>query len=243
MERHMGHLAEVNDSGITPEWVCEMKKKLIGKTIHVVGPRKLENELLVSFIGKETGADCFLTDFDRIAGYIVDTAEEPTRLFLIDYREPQLREILKQGSLNGNGSPLGRRLISLFNSGKGKDAANGKPSVSACGILYGCDSAAALLNWMCRLFNGADSPMHGVTVRVESVSERAAACPLTWRELQLLMLMTEGLRNQEIASRLGISSHTVRTHLYNSFAKIGARNRIEASAWLESHINILFLLI
>jgi DNA-binding CsgD family transcriptional regulator len=35
----------------------------------------------------------------------------------------------------------------------------------------------------------------------------------------------------------------VRTHLYNRFAKIGARNRIEASAWLESHINILFLLI
>ena len=139
----MGHLAEANDSGITPEWVCEMKKRLIGKTIHVVGPRRLENELLVSFIGNETGADCFLTDFDRIEGYIVDAAQEPTRLFLIDYREPRLRDILKQGSLNGNGSPLGRRLISLFNSGKEKDAAKRKCSGSACGILYGCDSTAA----------------------------------------------------------------------------------------------------
>jgi DNA-binding CsgD family transcriptional regulator len=239
----MGHLAEVNDSGITPEWVCEMKKRLTGKTIHVVGPRRLENELLVSFIGKETGADCFLTDFDRIAGYIVDAAEEPTRLFLIDYREPRLREILKQGSLNGNGSPLGRRLISLFNSGKGKDAANGKPSVSACGILYGCDSATALLNWMCRLFNGAHTPENAMAESMETARETATACPLTGRELQLLMLMTEGLRNQEIASRTGISSHTVRTHLYNSFAKIGSRNRLEASAWIESHISTLFLLI
>ena len=239
----MGHLVEVNDSGITPEWVCEMKKRLTGKTIHVVGPRRLENELLVSFIGKETGADCFLTDFDRIAGYIVDAAEEPTRLFLIDYREPRLREILKQGSLNGNGSPLGRRLISLFNTGKGKDAANGKPSVSACGILYGCDSAAALLNWMCRLFNGANTPENDVAEFMETARETATACPLTGRELQLLMLMTEGLRNQEIASRTGISSHTVRTHLYNSFAKIGSRNRLEASAWIESHISTMFLLI
>ena len=243
MEQHMEHLAGVNCSGITPAWVHEMKKKLIGKTIHVVGPRKLENELLVSFIRTETGAECFVTDFNEIERYLSNTAQEPFRLFLIDYRDPRLREIIKVASLNGNGSPLGRRLISLFSSGKSRDAANGKPSLNACGILYGCDSAAVLLNWMCCLFNGANSPMNGVTKPVEAVRERAAACPLTWRELQLLMLMTEGLRNQEIASRLGISSHTVRTHLYNSFAKIGARNRLEASAWLASHINILFLLI
>ena len=239
----MRQIVEVNDSGITPERVCEMKNRLTGKTIHVVGPRRLENELLVSFIGKETGAECFLTDFDRIAGYIVDAAEEPTRLFLIDYREPQLREILKQGSLNGNGSPLGRRLISLFNTGKGKDAANGKPSVRACGILFGCDSATALLNWICRLFNGAHTLENDVAECMETARETATACPLTGRELQLLMLMTEGLRNQEIASRTGISSHTVRTHLYNSFAKIGSRNRLEASAWIESHISMMFLLI
>lgn len=239
----MRQLVEVNDSGIAPEWVCEMKNRLTGKAIHVVGPRRLENELLVSFIGKETGADCFVTDFDAIEGHLVDTAEEPTRLFLIDYREPRLREILKQGPLNGNGSPLGRRLISLFNTGKGKDDAERKRPESACGILYGCNSATALIDWLCRLFNGAGFPMDGVTERVETARETPTACPLTGRELQLLMLMTEGLRNQEIASRTGISSHTVRTHLYNSFAKIGARNRLEASAWIESHISSLFLLI
>lgn len=243
----MRQLVEVSASGNIPEWVCEMKNRLTGKIIHVVGPRRLENELLASFIGKETGADCFVTDFDTIEGHLeghlIDTAEEPTRLFLIDYREPRLREILKVASLNGNGSPLGRRLISLFNSGKSRDAANGKPSLSSCGILYGCNSSTALLDWLYHLFTGADTPENGAVDCVEGIKETATACPLTWRELQLLMLMTEGLRNQEIASRLGISSHTVRTHLYNSFAKIGARNRLEASAWIESHISSLFLLI
>ena len=96
---------------------------------------------------------------------------------------------------------------------------------------------------MCRLFNGAHTPENAVAECMETARETATACPLTGRELQLLMLMTEGLRNREIASRTGISSHTVRTHLYNSFAKIGSRNRLEASAWIEGHISMLYLLI
>ena len=242
-ERHMRQIVEVNASGNIPEWVCEMKNRLTGKIIHIVGPRRLENELLVSFIGKETGADCFVTDFDTIEGHLVDTADESNRLFLIDYREPRLREILKVASLNGNGSPLCRRLISLFNSGKGKDTTDRKRAGSSCGILYGCNSATALLDWLYHLFTGTDTPKNGAVECVGGIKETATACPLTWRELQLLMMMTEGLRNREIAIRIGISSHTVRTHLYNSFGKIGARNRLEASAWIEGHISMMFLLI
>ena len=43
----MRQLTTVNDSGITPVWVCEMKNRLTGKTVHIVGPRRLENELLI----------------------------------------------------------------------------------------------------------------------------------------------------------------------------------------------------
>ncbi|MGE5790762.1 MAG: response regulator transcription factor [Syntrophaceae bacterium] len=239
----MRQLIAVNDSGITPVWVCEMKNRLTGKTIHIVGPRRLENELLVSFISKETGADCFVTDFNGIEGYLADAAEEPSRLFLIDYREPRLREILKQASLNGNGSSLARRLLSLFNSGKERDSAERRRAERSCGILYRCESTTALLNWMCSLFSGEEAPGNAMAASMEPAEETAEACPLTWRELQLLMMMTEGLRNKEIAGRIGISSHTVRTHLYNSFGKIGARNRLEASAWIEARISMLFLLL
>jgi len=231
---------DVNDSGITPGCVCEMKKRLTGKTIHVIGPRRLENELLVSFVRKETDANCFVTDFDRVEGHLVDAAEEPTRLFLFDYREPRLQEILKQASLNGNGSSLARRLVSLFNSGR--NDAERKRAGSACGIFYRCDSTTTLLNWLCGLFQGVDTLENAMTESMETARETAIACPLTWRELQLLMLMTDGLRNHEIAGRIGISRHTVRTHLYNSYGKIGARNRLEANAWIESHINMLYLL-
>jgi DNA-binding CsgD family transcriptional regulator len=234
---------EANDLGTSPEQIFRIDKELDGKTIHVVGPRRLHNELLVSFIRKETGADCLLTDFDLVKGYLVDTAEEPSRLFLIDYREPRFQEMLKQASLDTSSSSLVERLISLFNSSKEKDATERKHANSTCGVLFNCNSTTTLLHCMCRLFNGAGNPENPSAESMETARETATACPLTWRELQLLMLMTEGLRNREIAGRIGISSYTVRTHLYNSFGKIGARNRLEASGWIEAHISFVFLLI
>ena len=236
-------LKEVNDLGASPEQAFEINRGLTGKTIHVVGPRRLQNELLVSFIRNETGADCLLTDFDRVEGYLVDSVEEPSRLFLIDYREPRFQEMLKQASLSANNMSLSQRLISLFNSGKEEDARERIHSISTCGVLFNCDSTTTLLNWMYRLFSGANNPEMSLAESMNSARETSTACPLTWRELQLLMLMTEGLRNREIAGRIGISSHTVRTHLYNSFGKIGARNRLEALGWIEAHISFVFLLI
>ncbi len=45
--------------------------------------------------------------------------------------------------------------------------------------------------------------------------------------------MARGLTNQEIAAELFISLSTVKTHLGNVQAKLGARNRVEiaARAW------------
>lgn len=51
---------------------------------------------------------------------------------------------------------------------------------------------------------------------------------LTAREVEVLGLIADGLSNAEIANQLFISETTVKTHINNSFAKIGARNRAEA---------------
>jgi DNA-binding NarL/FixJ family response regulator len=50
---------------------------------------------------------------------------------------------------------------------------------------------------------------------------------LTDRERDMVPLIARGLANKEIASELGISAATVRTHIYNLFQKVGARSRIE----------------
>ena len=53
---------------------------------------------------------------------------------------------------------------------------------------------------------------------------------LTPREQEILTLLAEGLVNKEIAVRLGISEHTVKTHLAAIYEKLEAANRAEAVA-------------
>ncbi|MFF1917250.1 response regulator [Streptomyces sp. NPDC058239] len=51
---------------------------------------------------------------------------------------------------------------------------------------------------------------------------------LTPRELEVLVLIAEGLSNLEIARRLQISQATVKSHINNLFAKAGVRDRAQA---------------
>jgi len=55
-----------------------------------------------------------------------------------------------------------------------------------------------------------------------------AAHALTPREVEILALLAEGLGNRTIAARLGISAHTVKTHVGAVLAKLGAATRAEA---------------
>ena len=54
------------------------------------------------------------------------------------------------------------------------------------------------------------------------------ADPLTTRELQVLQLLPEGLTNQQVARRLGISEHTAKFHVSAVLDKLGAQSRAEA---------------
>jgi len=51
---------------------------------------------------------------------------------------------------------------------------------------------------------------------------------LTRRELSVLRLVAHGLGNKEVASELGISTHTVKYHLASLLSKLGVHTRTEA---------------
>lgn len=54
---------------------------------------------------------------------------------------------------------------------------------------------------------------------------------LTRRELDVLDSVCDGLRNREIASALGISEKTVKTHLASLFLKAGVSSRLALARW------------
>lgn len=57
---------------------------------------------------------------------------------------------------------------------------------------------------------------------------------LTKREKNILLLVSKGAQNQEIADALHISVNTVKTHIYSIFRKTNSRNRVELVAWSSS---------
>ncbi len=89
------------------------------------------------------------------------------------------------------------------------------------------------------ILEGHDSSAIGLPPRRSRVAEEFLMDPagsadalqrLTAREIEVLGLVTEGLRNREIAAALGISENTVKFHLKNVSEKLHAANRAELAA-------------
>jgi two-component system nitrate/nitrite response regulator NarL len=54
---------------------------------------------------------------------------------------------------------------------------------------------------------------------------------LTTREREVLQLLAEGASSQQVAERLSVSSHTVRSHVQNILAKLQVHSRLEAATF------------
>ncbi len=60
------------------------------------------------------------------------------------------------------------------------------------------------------------------------MTARARKPALTPREIEIVALVAEGLRNRDIAEQLGVSEETVGVHLRNIFTKLGVNDRTAA---------------
>jgi len=70
-----------------------------------------------------------------------------------------------------------------------------------------------------------------VLKREAPVAEGAALTP---RELEIVRMVSEGLRNKEIGERLSISEGTVKVHLHNVYEKLGVDGRLELLLFAQS---------
>jgi DNA-binding NarL/FixJ family response regulator len=71
------------------------------------------------------------------------------------------------------------------------------------------------------------------------LAEQPAAEPepakLTRRQLVVLHLVVAGLTNQEVAERLGLSVHTIESHLHTIYGKLGVTHRSAAIRFAIDH--------
>lgn len=110
------------------------------------------------------------------------------------------------------------------------------------GVFYNHASQQQLCKGIDSLFAGEYwLPRNLVTEYLKSHRRRPKeAAPnrvvLTKRESQILHLTATGAGNGEIARDLNLSMHTVKTHIYNLFRKLGVSNRMQAVNWAKEYL-------
>lgn len=113
------------------------------------------------------------------------------------------------------------------------------PLTRLCGAL--CDDVLALLKRVLELHGGVVKPdlvlNHAQRLLVAAGADRGpgnalsdfqALEPLTDREKRILVLLANGVSNDEMASRMFVSRNTIKYHLKNIYAKLAVNGRLQA---------------
>jgi DNA-binding NarL/FixJ family response regulator len=72
-----------------------------------------------------------------------------------------------------------------------------------------------------------ESVTHAIRTVLGREATRDAADALTPREIEIVRMVAQGLRNRAIAERLAISEGTVKVHLHNIYEKFAVDGRVE----------------
>ena len=75
---------------------------------------------------------------------------------------------------------------------------------------------------------GLRTVMYELPYPTVATKRQVEPCPLSQREIDVLKRLAEGKVYKQIALELGLSTSTVRTHLHNTYAKLGAVDRAQA---------------
>jgi DNA-binding NarL/FixJ family response regulator len=114
----------------------------------------------------------------------------------------------------------------------------------AAGVLHKSADVEEILNATRRLATGETllSPEELVELlriagqsREEEREARASIEQLTPREREVLLALSEGLSNKQIAERLHMSVDTERTHMMNILNKLGVHSRLQALLFAARH--------
>lgn len=108
-------------------------------------------------------------------------------------------------------------------------------SAGANGYILKRTSPAILLESIKDIHNGG-APMSSQVARKVVASLHTPESPkpeddlykLSKREKEVLKLLADGFRNKEIAEKLFLSTHTVKSHIFHIYEKLHVQSRVEA---------------
>ncbi len=218
----------------------------------VAGREKIQKGLLASFLEREFGYRCQVAEED---------SELPAPGFFAGRRLLVIRDCTGEdrptlfsyldlfGARLLNDEKLCLALVNL-DPGLGVDAEMLRRGVR--GVLNG-DVESSLMKrfvnsvtrgelWFPRqlvsrcLLESRGRPPAGESAGEESPPAPTLPVALTGREKEVLVQIGMGATNEQIADRLCISQHTVKSHIYRIFRKINVPNRLQAALWASKYL-------
>ena len=214
---------------------------LTNRVICVVGPRRFQNELIASFLERETGARCVPAQNIRQRLFTDNKKVGTRRQILWDCLGENLETLVLEIESYGK-RLLARDLVTFSNVKEGTGIEEKAVMLGVRGFFYEHDSMEIFLKGIRAVFDGELwFPRKIMTkcilknkIRQPSPEENRVA--LTKRENEVLTMVAVGASNEDIADKLCISPHTVKTHVYNIFKKIDVPNRLQAAFWAAKNL-------
>jgi DNA-binding NarL/FixJ family response regulator len=210
--------------------------------IYVVGPCRVNNELLASFLDAKVGAKCVAREsIDDVVG--IDGHETDKRkIILLDCfaKDPERLVLEIESCYRALGISDS---VAVFNLIRGLRIEEEIVVLGVRGIFYVSDRPEHLQKGVLELLEGKTWLSREVlsrfipeTGKPRELSAKAVSA-LSQREIEILNLLTRGAMNTEIGEELHISRHTVKSHLYNIYKKIQVTNRLEAALWAKKNLH------
>ncbi len=212
-----------------------------GRHIYVVGAFRFEREMVADYISTHTAAKWF--QVENLETIPVSNQGVPLgkKMILVD-NIMMSRDNLMQLFASETWQSHTHNLVALFNLPHEYAIEQIALKSGVRGFLYYDDSAEDLINGICTMNAGeiwASRRILSEYVQDSSyVNEllEPDGHSLSEREIELLQVLASGASNEVIANQMGISPHTVKSHLYNIFHKINAENRLQAALWAQKNL-------
>lgn len=196
-----------------------------------------QNVALADYLGRATGLDC------RVVDAIPQHAGRTNALLLCNAHGKNPLEMLRW--LDTAGGLTASAQVCLFNVQASQCPVEVLDFAFLKGVFSAQISHTQLVQGIKAVLAGdAWLPRHLLMEHLEKTRRRPRtrcepAVTLTAREIEIVRHVAAGHTNGDIAQQMRVSIHTVKTHIYNLFRKIGVRNRTQATNWANLHLHDL----
>ncbi len=222
-----------------------------GKEVLILGSANYQNQILAHYLEHEKGIQCRILppDCDLVGQEVETNGRSP--LFLIDCSESGVERYFLRFRPGGFRSSF-QHPVSIFNARRDSGIGDQALQSGVKGIFYEELPLDVFIGGLLEILKGGVWFPEDLMARWISRHRKRVLLPagekpcLSSREVDIIGALAEGLTNDEIAERLHISLHTVKTHLQNIYRKINVTNRTQAILWAsrnpaESRIDLSWL--